>query len=654
VPITQDHIGPDTRLGANLVAGGATFRVWAPRALEVHLKVNANSPPWQPTPDTLLTAGAGGIWGGFVPGVKDGDAYRFFVVGNKNSGFKRDPYAREMGKGFPDCDCIVRDPGGYPWHDQGFQAPAFSDLIVYQFHIGTFYGVDDQGRDVRVNGIATFLDVLDKVEYLAALGVTAIEPLPVVEHPWDYSRGYNGTDLFSPEVVYVCDPAHLDRHLATANRLLAQKGQPPLSPADLAKPVSQLKALVDICHVWGMAVLFDVVYNHAGGDFDDQCLFNFDRAVIGDKGDGLYFTDADIGPGGRPFDYRKPEKNQVRQFLIDNARSFYDEYHGDGFRFDEVSLIDQQHGWDFCQDLSSTLRYHKPNGPQIAEFWSADQSYAFRSPADGGAGFDIVWHAGLRYAVRGAIAQAAHGRDADVNLDGVRDALYPPFGPDAAWRAVRYLENHDLVHVSNNEEPRIALQADPSDAHSWYAHSRARVANGLLLTAPGIPMLFMGQEFLERKQWTDNPPAQPGHLIGWDDLAGNKDMQDHLLFIRELVWLRRRQPALRGGQTNVYHCPPGNRVIACQRWLQGRGRDVVVVATLSEATYYNYALGFPGPGLWLEVFNSDVYENWVNPQRTGNGGAITADGPPLHGLPCSASIVIPANSILVFARDHGD
>jgi len=88
--------------------------------------------------------------------------------------------------------------------------------------------------------------------------------------------------------------------------------------------------------------------------------------------------------------------------------------------------------------------------------------------------------------------------------------------------------------------------------------------------------------------------------------------------------------------------------------VEGAGRDVVVVASLNENTFSSYELGFPRPGHWLEVFNSDVYDNWVNPWVAGNGGGIWANGGPLHGLPASAGIVIPANSILVFARDQGD
>lgn len=167
-------------------------------------------------------------------------------------------------------------------------------------------------------------------------------------------------------------------------------------------------------------------------------------------------------------------------------------------------------------------------------------------------------------------------------------------------------------------------------------------------------MLFMGQEFLEDKFWSDNERVHPGHLIYWEGLASNKTMKDYFQFMKELVWLRRRQPALRGERINVFHVHEDNRIIAFHRWIDGVGRDVVVVCSLNESTIWSYELGFPQGGSWLEVFNSDVYENWVNPWTAGNRGGIVAGSEGRHGLPSAATIVIPANSMVVFARDQGD
>ena len=216
---------------------------------------------------------------------------------------------------------------------------------------------------------------------------------------------------------------------------------------------------------------------------------------------------------------------------------------------------------------------------------------------------------------------------------------------------MHHLENHDVVRVNNetDREPRVSALADPSNARSWYARSRSRVANGLLLTAPGIPMLFMGQEFLEDKFWSDSPNFFADSLIHWDGLTGDKPMQDHLRFCQDLIRVRKSLPALSGNSMRVFHVHNDNRVLAFHCWIEGRGEDVVVALSLRESTWYSYSLGFPRAGRWREVFNSDVYDGWVNPQVAGNGGGIDATGAPLHGFAASADIVLPANAILIFA-----
>jgi 1,4-alpha-glucan branching enzyme len=249
--------------------------------------------------------------------------------------------------------------------------------------------------------------------------------------------------------------------------------------------------------------------------------------------------------------------------------------------------------------------------------------------------------------MRGAIASSAFGQGAAINFDSIAGALYPG-GFAHGWQAVTCVENHDIVKTG--AEQRLPSLADSSNHRSWYARSRSRFATGILLTAPGIPQLFMGQEFLEEKQW--NWDAKSSGLLWWDGVIKGADtaMMNHLRFTQDLVRLRWNQPALRGDNVNPFHVSNMNRVLAFHRWLAGTGQDVVVAATLSETTWYDYAIGFPLPGRWSEVFNSDVYDNWVNPMVAGNGGGISASGPPMHGLPASAGIVIPANGLVVFAR----
>jgi len=176
----------------------------------------------------------------------------------------------------------------------------------------------------------------------------------------------------------------------------------------------------------------------------------------------------------------------------------------------------------------------------------------------------------------------------------------------------------------------------------------------MLLTAPGVPMIFMGQEFLEDKYWTDWT-GRPELLIWWDGLeGGDKAMSDQHRCTRDLMWLRRRHPGLRGDGLNVFHVHNQNRVIAWQRWIPGIGRDVVIVASFNEGTFYNhgYRIGFPAGGYWYEVFNSDVYDQWVNPNAQGNAGGVTADGPSWDGLPASAAITLPASSLNCLALSN--
>jgi 1,4-alpha-glucan branching enzyme len=612
---------------------------------------------YQPRPqDELVKDPSNDHWTGFVPGVSDGDHYRFYVVGAVagNAELKRDPRARELeaGVALMDCDCIVRPQASYPWHDAGYRPPQFHELAVYQFHVGVFSARDANGHDVRRRRVAKLLDTLDRIDYLADLGVNAVQPLPVVEFHGEWSLGYNGTDLFSPETDYCVPSQHLTPYLDRVNNLLAGRGQPPVRRNQLVGQVNQLKAFVDVCHVYGIAVLVDVVYNHAGGDLDRHSLDYFDMPVVPDRHNSLYFSGGEWA-GGKVFAFSKPE---VRSFLIENAAMFLDEYHMDGLRFDEVTVIDSNGGWSFCQDMTATLRYRKPSAALIAEYWG-DHRWLAVQPSPGGMGFDLGYAAGLREGVRGALAQAAGGASALIDLSPVRRGLQRPWNTAYAWQAYNCIENHDLVldAEGDHRKPRIARLGGGEDPRSWYARSRARVATGLLLTAPGVPMIFMGQEFLEDKLWSDNP-NRGDLMIWWEGVEGaDRHMADFHRFTRDLLMLRRRHPALCGESVVVYPLDDHSRVLAFQRWVPGAGRDVVVVASLAESTFHgNFALGFPRGGRWHEVFNSDHYDHYPNPCTHGNTGAIVADGGPMHDMPHSAQITVPANSLLVFATDHGD
>jgi len=304
-------------MGANLVAGGATFRAWAPHAHSVHVTGDFNQN--QRNDASLLTRDDHGHWRGFIPGVQDRDRYMFYVVGGGGQGPKRDPFARELASPFP-SECVVRN-SDFPWHETGFATPAFENFVIYQLHVGTFYTPNLPRKG------GTFLDVAAKIPHLAGLGVTAIQLLPIQEFQTSFSLGYNGTDYFSPEMDFAVADEDLDPYLEAVNTLLAAKRLSPYERRDLLGEMNQLKALIDLCHIHGLAVILDVVYNHAGGDFGDESMYFFDRqANPQDNWNSLYFTNVGHA-GGLVFDFGKPE---VRDFLIQNAKFFLDEYRIDG------------------------------------------------------------------------------------------------------------------------------------------------------------------------------------------------------------------------------------------------------------------------------------------------------------------------------------
>jgi 1,4-alpha-glucan branching enzyme len=646
MPASVTHITADTPMGATLVADGATFRVWAPHASAVHVGGSFNG--FTPAEESSLVPGALGYWHGFIPGVADRDTYKYWVTGPAGAGWKRDPYARELLE--PNWDCVVRATS-FPWHDTGFRAPAFNDLVIYQLHVGAFY----TPRFPLHAG--SFLDVVDKIPYLADLGINAVQLLPIQEFPGDFSLGYNGTDYYSPEMAYGVADQDLPPYLARVNALLEQKGLAPYARADLLGEMNQLKALVDLCHAYGLAVVFDLVFNHAGGGFGDETIWFFDRQEGIDEPrwwNSLYFSDK-TWSGGVVFDF---QSDAVRAFLIDNATFYLDEYRVDGFRFDEVSVIDRNsygRGWDFCQALTGTLRAHRPGALVHAEYWNVNPAIVREQWDGNGAGFHTTMTDGPRIAVRALLAAASVPGGQPLPMTTTADQL-PLDYFSSRWRGVNSLENHDLVMQpkdanDHNRLERIARVADPSNPRSWYACSRARVATGLLLTMPGIPMLFMGQEFLEDKQWSDDVSGHPELRLFWDGLEGDDPtMRDFLRCVRELLGLRRGLPALRSEGYARLHVHDENRVLAFQRWVPGEGGDVVVILNLSNTTMFGYEIGFPAGGYWREMFNSDVYQQWVNPAVQGNGGGIWAGDTPRDGLAHSAALTLPATALLIFAR----
>jgi len=213
----------------------------------------------------------------------------------------------------------------------------------------------------------------------------------------------------------------------------------------------------------------------------------------------------------------------------------------------------------------------------------------------------------------------------------------------------QFVENQDETYAGHDGAARVAALADAADPSAWYGRSRARVALAILLAASGIPSLFMGQEALESRLWSDDP-SNPNTLINWQALSTDPARRDFLRFATDAIAQRRRLPALRGPRIRVSRANSFERVLVVHRWLEGQAADVVLVASLDERAKLGYRIGLPQSGPWRECLNSDVYDGFPNPNPVGNDGSVNAEPIPWDGFTASAALNIPANGALLLAR----
>ena len=302
-------------MGANLIGDGATFRVWAPRATHVYVALGG-ADEYQPRPqDELLKNPATGHWTGFFPGVADGTHYRFFVVGPAaGPGFKRDPWARELELyDHPGLRLHRARPGLLPVARRRLPAagvqrprrlpvprrPCSSRATTPGTTSG---GAGSRSSWTRSTGSSTW----------PTSGSTRCSRCRVVEFAGEWSLGYNGTDFFSPEMDYVRRPRPTWRRTWSASTTCSPKqgGRAADAAGTSTGQVNQLKAFIDVCHAYGLAVLVDVVYNHAGGGFDARASTTSTSPRHPDGHNSLYFSGEEWA-GGRVFDVRPARRARV-------------------------------------------------------------------------------------------------------------------------------------------------------------------------------------------------------------------------------------------------------------------------------------------------------------------------------------------------------
>ena len=585
-------------MGAIITDGGVAFRVWAPHADSVAVTGDFNG--WSVTANPLEHEGTG-YWYGFVEGAAVGQEYKFRLTNGDQELDRIDPYAMQVTNSVGNG--VIYDHSAYDWEGETAHCPPHHEMVIYEMHVGSFAPSDD--------GVGGFHDVIEQLDYLQELGVNTLQIMPVAEFAGDQSWGYNPAHIFAVESAY---------------------GGP-----------DAFKNLIKTAHQRGFAVILDVVYNHFGPS--DLDLWQFDGWGEDGKG-GIYFYNDDRS--STPWGDTRPDygREEVRRFIHDNAMMWLRDYHVDGLRLDMTPYMrsvsgggfELEEGFGLMRWITQSMRDQYPGRISIAEdLHGHDRIVGLEGD---GAGFHAQWDAEFVHPVRHAITAMT---DEERSLSSIADAIAHNYDGDP-FRRVVYTESHDEVA---NGSARVPHEIDPGNADGWFAQKRSTVGGALVMTSPGIPMIFQGQEALEGGWFSDDDP------LDWERIQRFEGITK---LYKTLIDLRLNRGGVTRGLTgrglNIYHVNEADNVIAFQRWLDhGAGDDVVVVVNLSTETYTDYRIGMPHGGLWKLRFNSDakLYSSLFGDFDSFDVTAHDDSGE--DGMGAHANVSIAPYSVLIYSQD---
>ena len=557
---------------------GVTFRAWAPNATSVFVPGQFNN--WSTTATPLgkeLTNGVpDGVWSADVAGAAAGQQYKYYLNYSGGSAWKHDPRARWVvnSGSTAGANDIIYDPAAFNWAGDSLKAPGLADLVIYELHIGAFY---DPRSSSSLPG--RFTDATNRLDYLANLGVSAVEIMPIAEFPGYYSWGYNPADPYAADNYGYGGP-------------------------------DGFKALVRACHARGIAVLLDVVHNHYGPT--DLDLWDFDGWTGDGSGGGIYFyQDATLcctSYGPRPNYSRQP----VRDYIQENFQMWLEECHVDGFRWDTPGLM-MNAGSTFISDaatlitsITGMIQSNYPDKINIAEDVT-------------GYGFDSTWDLNFNGYITPQLA-ATNDASRDMTAVSYAVANNTLFNFTAGLNRVAFLESHDIVGDLNNGV-RLPTAIDAATPNSYRARKLSTLGAAVTFTAPGVPMIFEGQEMLE------NQPFDSSRPVSW---AKTNTYSAIVQLYRDLIRLRRNLdgdvPGLKGEACSFLQVDNANKLVAYRRWNSSTtGQDVVVVANFASTARSNYSLSFPLAGNWYAHFNSDSTRYGADYDNIGSS-VVTAQG----------------------------
>jgi 1,4-alpha-glucan branching enzyme len=607
------------KLGARIVPGGETpgvhFAVWAPNAR--HVSVIGDFNGWDRSSHPLRPMESSGIWEGFVPGLARGALYKYFIESNHN-GYqveKTDPFSQYYELA-PKTASIVWDLD-YGWSDDEWMAargkiPADrSPLSIYEIHLGSWRRVPEDG-----NRFLTYVEMAEPLtEYVLRMGFTHVEFLPVMEHPFYGSWGYQTLGLFAPTSRYG-------------------------TPQDFMH-------LIDHLHRNGIGVILDWVPSHFPSD--EHGLVFFDGTHLYEHQDPR----KRVHPDWKSIIYNYG-RNEVRSFLISAARFWLDKFHVDGLRVDAVAsmlYLDYSRApgeWEpnefggrenlqaisFLRRLNEVVKERHPDVLMIAEESTAWPMVS-RPAYVGGLGFDMKWDMGwmhdtLEYMSKDPVHRTYHHGKLNFRM------LYA-----FTENFVLPLSHDEVVHGKGSLIGKL-----PGD--DWQRFANLRLLLAYMIAQPGKKLLFMGGEFGQQREW-NHDTSLDWHLLDFPQHAGLQH------WMADLNRLYREEPALHLQEFS----PEGFRWIDCNdhvhstlsliRYGVAPGDEIIGAFNFTPVPRHNYRVGAPAAGFWEERLNSDARDYGGSGQ--GNQGEVEAAPLPSHGFRYSLNLVLPPLGAVFFK--HG-
>ena len=623
------------KMGAHLTEidkkQGVMFCLWAPHAKSVSVIGDLNSWDGRHHP---MQKRLGGIWELFIPGLSEGDLYKYEIRTEKGHCYeKADPYGFQH-EVRPAKSSVISKIDSFQWNDQSWisnrdnRDPLEQPISVYEMHLGSWMHASSDDPFINSNGehrapvpaadmkpgsrFLTYKELANKViPYVKERGFTHIELMPISEHPFDGSWGYQVTGWYAPTSRF---------------------GSP-----------DEFRAFVDSCHKEGIGIILDWVPGHFPKDqhglayFDGSHLYEHSDPRVGEHKEW----------GTLIFNY---SRNEVRNFLVANLIFWFDQFHIDGIRVDAVASmlykdylrpegewIPNEDGGNenfeavrFLQQANHVLFQHFPGALSIAE--ESTTWTGVTKPTDmDGLGFNLKWNMGWMHDMLDYFEIDPWFRQ--FNQNNITFSICYNFTENFMLA----LSHDEVVHGKSH-----LLHKMPGDDWQKYANTRALLA--YMWTHPGKKTIFMGMEFGQRQEWNVWDDLQ-WDLLNYEPHKGIQKLVD------DLNNLYKREPALWRNDFDEYgfqwiDCDDNkNSVISFMRREKTDGEWLVIVANFTPQNHSNYRIGVPVDGFYEEIFNTDASQ--YGGSNLGNMGGKSTDLYNIHGYENSIDLCLPPLSVLV-------